>query len=84
MSRLAVDRLQEQLRSASDDVRLDSYAARRDLGRFDDGQRYPRDDDRLLRAATTISRPTARRSLRHLERARPSDRPALKSPFRGD
>jgi hypothetical protein len=41
----AVDRLQEQLRSASDDMRLDSYAARRDLGRFDDGQRYPRDDD---------------------------------------
>lgn len=43
---LAVDRLQEQLRLASDVARAGTYAsARRDLGRFDDGERYQRDDD---------------------------------------
>jgi hypothetical protein len=38
---LAVDRLQRQLRFAADDGRLASV--RRDLGRFDDGDRYQRD-----------------------------------------
>jgi len=39
---LAVDRLQRQLRSAADDGRSGSLA-RRDLGRFDDGDRYQLD-----------------------------------------
>ena len=43
---LAVARLQAQLRFASDDARLGSYASRRrDLGRFDDGDRYGMDRD---------------------------------------
>lgn len=42
---IAVDRLQRQLRSAGDDGRLGSIASRRrDLGRFDDGDRYRADD----------------------------------------
>ena len=41
---VAVDRLQAQLRAAAGDMRLGTYASsRRDLGRFDDGDRY-RDD----------------------------------------
>lgn len=42
----AVDRLQQQLRFAAEDARLGDYAARRrDLGRFDDGERYRPDGD---------------------------------------
>lgn len=41
---LAVDRLQRQLRFAADHGRSGSFA-RRDLGRFDDGDRYQRDRD---------------------------------------
>jgi hypothetical protein len=38
----AVDRLQRQLRFAADQGRLGGFAEqRRDLGRFDDGDRYP-------------------------------------------
>jgi len=40
---LAVDRLQRQLRFAAGEGRS---RARRDLGRFDDGDRYQRDGDR--------------------------------------
>ena len=43
---LAVDRLQDQLRLASDVAHAGSYAlARRELGRFDDGERYERHGD---------------------------------------
>lgn len=43
---LAVDRLQARLRSAADGARLGDYASnRRALGRFDDGDRYRRDED---------------------------------------
>ena len=41
---LAVDRLQRQLRFAADDGRSGGFASRRrDLGRFDDGDRYQLD-----------------------------------------
>lgn len=44
---LAVDRLQEQLRVVADDMPMSGYASRRrDLGRFDDGDRYTRDSER--------------------------------------
>jgi hypothetical protein len=40
----AVERLQQHLRFAADDARLGSLASRRrDLGGFDDGERYDRD-----------------------------------------
>jgi hypothetical protein len=43
---LAIDRLQEQLRFASASTSLSSdLSRRRDLGRFDDGDRYRRDQD---------------------------------------
>lgn len=43
---LAVDRLQRQLRLAADDGQLGAYVPRRrDLGRFDDGDRYRADRD---------------------------------------
>jgi len=43
---IAVDRLQAILRNAADGARLGDYASnRRSLGRFDDGDRYQRNDD---------------------------------------
>lgn len=43
---VAVDRLQAHLRLAAGSARLGAYASsRRDLGRFDDGDRYQRDRD---------------------------------------
>jgi len=43
---VAVDRLQALLRNAADGARLGDYASnRRSLGRFDDGDRYRRDED---------------------------------------
>ena len=43
---LAVDRLQAVLRSAADGARLGEYASsRRNLGRFDDGDRYREQED---------------------------------------
>jgi hypothetical protein len=49
---LAVDRLQERLRSAADGARLGDYASnRRALGRFDDGDRYRRDEEHYDRDA---------------------------------
>lgn len=43
---LAVDRLQARLRSAADGARLgDTALSRPALGRFDDGDRYRRDED---------------------------------------
>ena len=56
----AIDRLQDQLRLAADEVRAGSYAsARRDLGRFDDGERYARDDDHYFER-DTFQRPDPR------------------------
>jgi hypothetical protein len=44
---LAVQRLQDQLRIAAADAGLGDYASRRrDLGRFDDGDRYQPEGDR--------------------------------------
>jgi hypothetical protein len=43
---IAVDRLQALLRNAAEGARLGDYASnRRALGRFDDGDRYRRDED---------------------------------------
>lgn len=43
---IAVDRLQALLRTAADRARFGDYASnRRSLGRFDDGDRYRRDED---------------------------------------
>ena len=56
---LAVDRLQAQLRLAAGDARLGAYASsRRDLGRFDDGDRYERDRDLYYDRDQYLSRDT--------------------------
>lgn len=46
---IAVGRLQEQLRFAADDGLSDFDSRRRDLGRFDDGERYERDQEGYYR-----------------------------------
>ena len=56
---VAVDRLQALLRNAADGARLGDYASnRRSLGRFDDGDRYRRDEDYYGR--DTYQRPDPR------------------------
>src|SRR6185503_19976632 len=55
---IAVDRLQAILRYAADGARLGDYASnRRSLGRFDDSDRYRRDEDYFDRDAYQRSDP---------------------------